>query len=500
MPTPRKDAPVAAIHAEFARIQAQGQEKTAREITALEYPNYRALMKAGGLDVALGGEAPADAALRGLFASYETRVRSFESDLPKLLQMSGTGIDIGYSGFAASMIIGMLQNDAALTFWERAQGEGQPSGSHTQSSNDSSIDLQWSGSQSTMTSSFEGDMPGGLTGKLTTKVDVTTCPDADGKVTARFTSDSSLRSKSQAGTGGFIKVDATISQYLDDDAHVMSDRMDSDVRVEQKTFDSYEGSFVNVTDVLSTTTGEMGSKVTGRSKRASDADVQGAQGLAKMGRMAAMQALDRAGKAWESGRCIKLDVTSDPGKRKGVKPSTSFAIVAAPRVKSDGSFPGGSVRATLSGGESLTRDGEKVRADAQYTYTAPAKKDETASIAFESRSKRGVGKATLEFDTKEKKSYRISGIGDCPGPWDVCDISKPFTFAVCGGSMTHTPKDERGGSQVFTHSGAKGTGSYTLSGPEEKMTAIYQNTTCAMGRCFKTPPGKATWTKIDTCE
>ena len=49
-------------HAEFFRLQAQDKEKTAREITQLEYPAYRELMKASGLDDALGGETQADAA------------------------------------------------------------------------------------------------------------------------------------------------------------------------------------------------------------------------------------------------------------------------------------------------------------------------------------------------------------------------------------------------------------------------------------------------------
>ena len=72
--------------------------------------------------------------------------------------------------------------------------------------------------------------------------------------------------------------------------------------------------------------------------------------------------------------------------------------------------------------------------------------------------------------------------------------------AMCGGTMTHSPTGDRGGSHTFKHSGASGSGTYTLTGPEQEMTAIYQNTTCAMGRCFKTPAGKATWTKIERCE
>ena len=52
-----------------------------------------------------------------------------------------------------------------------------------------------------------------------------------------------------------------------------------------------------MTDTLSTSRGEMGSKVNGRNRGASDEDVQLAQGLATMGRYAAMSALETAKKA-----------------------------------------------------------------------------------------------------------------------------------------------------------------------------------------------------------
>ena len=55
--TPVADSPVAAANAEFARLQAQGDDATAREFTTREYALTRNLMKAGGLNQALGGGA-----------------------------------------------------------------------------------------------------------------------------------------------------------------------------------------------------------------------------------------------------------------------------------------------------------------------------------------------------------------------------------------------------------------------------------------------------------
>ena len=78
-PSPQTDAAIPArqdpiatavskVHAGHARLRAEDPDSTAREITALEYPAYRELMKASGLDAALGGEAAGDTALRALFA------------------------------------------------------------------------------------------------------------------------------------------------------------------------------------------------------------------------------------------------------------------------------------------------------------------------------------------------------------------------------------------------------------------------------------------------
>ena len=70
---PKPDPAVARAAAELVearRLMAEPPEKIAERITALEYPTYRALMAFGGLDEALGGPAPADAALRGLMAHY----------------------------------------------------------------------------------------------------------------------------------------------------------------------------------------------------------------------------------------------------------------------------------------------------------------------------------------------------------------------------------------------------------------------------------------------
>jgi hypothetical protein len=183
------------------------------------------------------------------------------------------------------------------------------------------------------------------------------------------------------------------------------------------------------------------------------------------------------GSPWESGRCIDLKVTSDPSKRKGIRPSTAFDLEATPRVKSDGAAAGGTVTATLSGGASLQPASGKVKADAKYGYTGPEKKNETASVDFESRSKRGVGRASLAFDTKSGRPYRMEGgAGDFHGVGTACDLEQPFTVTGGGNTVSFVPSSRDGGS--YTYAGnmsgfaIHGNGTYTVKYADDVAVSI----------------------------
>ena len=217
-----------------------------------------------------------------------------------------------------------------------------------------------------------------------------------------------------------------------------------------------------------------------------------------------------AQKAWQSGKCVKLEVRSDPAKRKGAKPNTAYTLFAEPRAKSDGRPTGGTVKATLKGGNRLNPAG-KVKADAKFDYANPDKKDQRASIDFESRSKRGVGKATLEFDTK-KGGYRIAL--DNGESITTCDITKPFSGKIGAGMITldFTPSGDKGGSMAFHFANARGmadtTYRYTLSGPEDKMTGSFQSTGAVRGQgsgrmvsaAARKQAFTSTWTRIEDCD
>ena len=168
------------------------------------------------------------------------------------------------------------------------------------------------------------------------------------------------------------------------------------------------------------------------------------------------KAVEAAKKGWESGRCVALEPTTSPGKRTGLKPSTAVTITAAPRSKIDGAATGGTVTATLNGASSVDPAGSKVPADATFAYVAPGEKDKSATVSLEARSKRGVAKASVAFDTKAG-GYALKGsIPTAPGGTRItgatCDVTQPFTAESSGdmvGTITFTPTDDVSGKVAF---------------------------------------------------
>lgn len=509
---PAVDSPAAVANAEFARLQAQGPDATAREFTRLEYALTRSLMKAGGMDAALGGEARADAALDALYTDYERQARALRAALPAafLPVNEGGGGSLGaegWGGAAASSALGGSQAETAAQAWENGIDRGESSG-HAESNmlGGDQVSVDWTLDSATMTTEVKADI-GGLKGKVKTSVTLKTCPDAEGKVVAEFESVSILAA---GGASADTKVKSKVTAFVDDDANLIDDKLDSESNAQQSTSG---GASVDANDDLSTETGSVGGKTNALGGGATAADGKLAQGMASMGRYAARQAILAAQKAWQSGKCIDLQVRSDPARRKGAKPNTAYTLFAEPRAKSDGAPAGGTVKAALNGGNRLNPTG-KVKADATFDYANPEKKDQSATIDFESRSKRGVGKATLEFDTKKRPSYSIE-FAQCPGGarerMRACDVSKPFTLVACGGMATiaHTPSNDKSGTWNFKFKGAGGfadsSGTYMLSGPEDSMTARYvSGKVCghAAGRtvCATPKPSSVTWTRIDDCD
>lgn len=511
------------VQVELARFKAEGPLPAAREASVLEFWLHYKLMQATGMEQALGGEGQAIAALRSVSGAFERSAMGMQANAPRMIPAAfdGNGMDMGVMGAGYGIVGGAITGGMLGGMSQGQLSEAIKNGPIKLGGKDGATEFNIG--QDGMDTTLEQTVnENGVTGKVKTTIHMDACPDAEGKLVVTLESQSQMGGEGKSGS-------ATIryrqERFLDDDAHLLppgENNFSEFFQLEMSGTGSH-GDLYYYTDGGTARDGKAtggGLKERGHSIfRADEINhtnklMEGTQNLMRaFAEIMLAGGFSGATAPWESGRCVDLKLRSSPEKRKGAKPKTKYTIFAEPRAKSGGAPTGGTVKAALKGPHSLSPQ-DKVKADAQFDYENPQEEKLSASIEFESRSKRGVGKATLEFDTK-KGGYRIaavSGSGACSEPITVCDISKPFTNTVCNGTVTwtHTPTSDKGGDFTFRYREGKGNadakGTYALNGPEEAMTSIYTMgkicghaagmTACAPPRTF----GAMTWTRIEDCK
>ena len=437
-----------ALIAEAQSLSPAKIDAKANEISQNDYRMFRSLMASGGLDEELGGAAKGDAALRALMMQYRQSLLGARADLPRLVKIADRDAP-GLAGLGASFFAGLVVTTLIVKAVNRSS---EKSGTIGGDVNDGSLKASFNEQQTTTDSTFKGEIDG-LKGTIRTKITLDTCPKADGAITIDFLSDSSL-TKVGGTAGANVKVTGKLTWFVNDDAE-FGHNFDSDIRVENASFGGSRGSnggFVDYTEKSSSVVAGNNSGVINRqSSKATADDRATAQGAAKFALFMLMAAAYQAKDAFQSGQCVKLEPTSDPAKRSGVKPKTSFTLLAAPRSKFDGTPTGGTVKADLTGDGSLDPAGTKVPADAKFTYVAPDGKDKKGSVAFEARSKRGIGKATLAFDTINRAYSAVGGSknGQLRGSGNICSFSAPFVLTGSGVTQNFTPTSETGGEYSY---------------------------------------------------
>jgi hypothetical protein len=472
-------ADVAALQA-FAALPPAEQEAQLQALTA---SLDRQLMTMSGLEQELGGAAKADAAYAALTAS----VRQFAQNLVDKPDFGRFGAPvpaedpptIGGMMFGNFMIGSLMQEAAVSAAKDIAPGDGaQQSQSLGDAPSGGKGSVSADGDLSRSSVGVDGEFTvDGITGKLKTIVTVSPCPDAKGEFTSTTNMTASVTSAG-GGTGSNLSIEMTIKGQVDDNAELVS--YDTDTRTQSAKFEGGKGQFVDLT-VGWTVAGKDWTSTRGKINRTGgNVTDQFATEQGKWSTFTAImlqgKAVDAAKQAWQSGRCVALKPTTQPSKRTALSPSSSLTISAAPRSKVDGGPVGGTVTATLTGDTSVSPAGSKVPADATFTYVAPGEKDKSATVSLEARSKRGVAKADVNFDTKQS-AYEISGtIPSVPSGITVtgktCDVTKPFTASTTGdavGAFTFTPSDDQSGKAVFKGKVGNaplkmsGGGSYTIS-------------------------------------
>jgi hypothetical protein len=457
--------------AELDSLKGDGLKQAARAASRLELWLHYKIMQANGMEQALGGEQQAVAALAAVSAAFERSAVAAQTEAPRLIPAAfdGNGFDagvmgVGYGLFGGLMTTGMLGSLSNNEVNDLAKA-GPLSFEHPDGS--AELGVTQAGVDTTLEQTVDED---GVTGRVKTKIHLDACPDADGKLTVTIQTESQM---SAGGRSGLVKITYRRERWLDDDAR-MTDEATEDFQNEMSGDASKSGK-LSVAERY--TTGRDGRQSGGvTSQQGFDIfhiddtrhTEQLRNGTMQMLRLVADAMLLGLGKdpPYESGRCVDLQVRADPAKRTGARPNTAYTLFANPRARLDGAPAGGTVTATLDGDSTLNPTG-KVRADARFDYANPTKKDQTATVSFEARSRRGVGRATLDFDTR-KGAFRVAGgQNDFSVNQVVCSLTEPFDLKSNVGIVMHMSGGESGGS--FTVSGKAagvtwgGSGSYTLT-------------------------------------
>jgi hypothetical protein len=411
--------------------------------------------KESGLEDALGGREATKAALEAAWAPVQAQALALDSSTMTLGLRRRTAAvpDIGEGMFGAYMTIALLA-DAGVT-------EEIPAGPPV--SKDTGSGFVISGTQNSVTVSGTlsyTDAKTGVTTKVETQSTVVPCPDANGSFDVSGLMDVTV-TKGDAGQHGTI--DVQVIGQVDDDAHLASSDMEFQMQWSKSSGGSSQ--FVDVSMKVPAS-GEVVAAV----NRTGGADTAALQQSAVVGGMLyamLMQhfLLDAAQKGWESGKCVRLDATPNPAP-KDMEPSTTADITAAPRSKMDGGPTGGTVMATLIDGSSgVDPSATPLPADAAFVFTAPTEPNQHGTVRLEARSKRGVAKADLTFETRGRASFQIvGGLDDFQVNEAVCDVMKPFQMS--GGGFTASFTGGLTGTYSYTGPyDATGGGTYTISLP-----------------------------------
>ena len=511
---------------EFETLRAKGPEALARRMVPNDLWLHYKVMEASGMVDALGGEERAVAALLSLGKAYERRFQKFsQEDAPKLVPaaFTGNGTDAAMAGLGMGAAAGMMGNGVLGSAVSQMSDEqlrdfankgpvkfgGKDGEAQVKLGEDGSVEQEMD---------FPVNGIDGIDGKVKVKTRMEACPDPQGKVTVDVEIESKVSVTGKPGTGGTIRAKNRYTRYLDDDAHLIDGEggSESENRIQISAsgeggdkFADVGGSFPRNGTATSRNFGESGySPFRPAEAKQAQAAIDGIGNFLNMMAEIMLRGIGKDA-PWESGHCVKLDVRVNPEKRKGAKPNTQYLLFAEPKAKSDGMPTGGTVKATLKGASRLSPT-DKVKAVAKFDYTNPGEEEQSASIDFEARSKRGVGKATLEFDTK-KGGYRIAL--DNGESITTCDITKPFSGKIGGGMITlnFTPSGDKGGSMAFHFANARGMADtayhYTLSGPEDKLIGMFQSTGAVTGQGsgrtvsagVRKQSFASTWTRIENC-
>lgn len=411
-------------------LVTMSDDERSAELAAMGVALQLDLAVLSGLADELGGPEAAATALQsawqptvaGVLALEQTPIQGFRS-APGASFDTSEGLFAGYMALAL-LGRGLISSTNGRTDAEMKELSGPGKGNPR-------TDLRSERAKVGSTTTGE-HTSNGVTTKLVTSFDVVLCPDKDGKFDGKATVDVTV---SKGAASQRTTIDVTMTGALSDDAKLAE--LAIDYRAQAGRSSGGRGEFIDLSGAATFGSTPSGVTVNRSGGTVSDALRSEAQLTGNMyALLAGIELIRMSEEGWASGRCVQLNASATPGPT-GLEPSATSTITAEPRSKIDGGPTGGKVTSTLSaGGVSVDPAGTPVSADATFTYLAPDEPKAGGTVDLESRSRRGIAKASITFDTAAPASYQIvGGLEDFQVNEAVCDINAPFTLTSGVGTM-----------------------------------------------------------------
>ena len=481
-----------ALDAELVRFIELSPEDQEARLAALDAELERELWTLSGLEAALGGPEAADVAFAADSEAIVGRAREIGGAPIVISGMrrpaaAPAAPSLGEGLFGGILVVILGSEGIVSATNDLKDGASIPPGKIAEG-----VTVEGSLGRVEMTADTAPIESNGVTTKLRVTIEVNPCPDATGHFEGKATIDvSATTTGGSTGQEGIL--DVTMTGQVDDDAKLAS--TDFDYHMQWADFAGGTSSLVDVSGSMGDTKATSATLTQSGNGKASATLQQSALTLGTMfAYIAAQKVAEAAQKGWQSGRCVRLQPTATPGP-KGLKTSSTSTISAPPRSRIDGLPTGGTVTATLTAGAAgVEPSATKVAADATFTYTAPGEINKSGTVSLEARSKRGVAKASIDFDTVG--TYTASGGTEVTFSGTVADLAAPFTLVGVGQgfdvNFSFTPTSPTAGALTYTGSGdgftMEGSGTYTIAGADpDPLTLTYNANGCVdIGGCRET--------------
>ena len=256
-----------------------------------------------------------------------------------------------------------------------------------------------------------GTSIGTILGTATGSIDVNACPDETGLAEGRLTLALSegITGGSGGGAGSSHAVDAPLRLIDGDDAHLVRTELDASVEAAGHGPGTaggdpgapFDWAMSGVVPLELGAGGDItidrsGFTMTGRD--ATDADVAGAINHAVVGSVSIAREIGReAERFWRSGKCIDLKASE---QSRAVEPDEQLTIDVAPVHRFDGQPVKAPVSAALQGTKSVEPANTPVDPPASFDFIAGHNPGEKGALTLTQTGRRGIGKATLDFEVK----------------------------------------------------------------------------------------------------